>query len=163
MRTMIRITVPVDAGNKSIQNGTLPQTIAETMERLKPEAAYFFTDAPAMNPPRTQLGTLAGNDIFIKDVQPARRIVLFCESDRPASRTASAIASRLIAPSYSAMICSHAMPSATISRTGSTMMRVPLKVGLPWQISGSVTTYSPSFRRFIDLSPCTELPLILLY
>ncbi len=44
MRTMIRITVPVDAGNKAIQDGTLPKTIADTMERLKPESAYFFTD-----------------------------------------------------------------------------------------------------------------------
>ena len=44
MRTMIRITVPVDAGNKAIKDGTLPKTIADTMERLKPEAAYFFTD-----------------------------------------------------------------------------------------------------------------------
>ena len=44
MRTMIRITVPVDAGNRSIQDGSLPKTIAETIERLKPEAAYFFTD-----------------------------------------------------------------------------------------------------------------------
>lgn len=44
MRTMIRITVPVEAGNKAIKDGTLPKTIADTMERLKPEAAYFFTD-----------------------------------------------------------------------------------------------------------------------
>lgn len=41
---MIRITVPVDSGNKAIQDGTLPKAIADTMERLKPEAAYFFTD-----------------------------------------------------------------------------------------------------------------------
>lgn len=44
MRTMIRITVPVEAGNKAIQDGTLPKTIADTMERLRPEASYFFTD-----------------------------------------------------------------------------------------------------------------------
>src|SRR3989304_6376835 len=108
-----------------------------------------------MNPPRTQLGTLAGNDIFIKDVQPARRTVFFSEKDRLATRTASVIASRLIAPSYSEMISSHVVPSATMSITCLTMIRVPLKVGLPWQISGSVTMYSPSFRRFIDLSPRT--------
>lgn len=44
MRTMIRVTVPVDAGNRAIQDGSLPKTIADTMDRLKPEAAYFFTD-----------------------------------------------------------------------------------------------------------------------
>lgn len=44
MRTMIRITVPVEAGNKSITNGTLPKTIADTMDKLRPEAAYFFSD-----------------------------------------------------------------------------------------------------------------------
>ena len=44
MRTMIRITVPVEAGNKAIQDGTLQKTIASTMERLKPEGAYFFAD-----------------------------------------------------------------------------------------------------------------------
>lgn len=44
MRTMIRITVPVDSGNRAIRDGSLPQTIADTMDRLKPEAAYFFTD-----------------------------------------------------------------------------------------------------------------------
>lgn len=52
-----------------------------------------------VNPPRAQQGTLAGNDIFVKDVQPARRMAFFSEKDWPASRTASAIASRLIAPS----------------------------------------------------------------
>ena len=44
MRTMIRITVPVDAGNKTIQDGTLPKIVSDTMERLKPESAYFFAD-----------------------------------------------------------------------------------------------------------------------
>jgi len=52
-----------------------------------------------VNPPGAQGGTLAENNIFIKNVQPARRMVFFSERDRPASRTASAIASRLIAPS----------------------------------------------------------------
>lgn len=44
MRTMIRITVPVDAGNKGIQDGTLPKTLTETMDRVKPESAYFYSD-----------------------------------------------------------------------------------------------------------------------
>lgn len=44
MRTMIKITVPVEAGNTAIQNGTLPKILGEALERLKPEAAYFLTE-----------------------------------------------------------------------------------------------------------------------
>ena len=44
MRTMIRITVPVDAGNKAIQDGTLQKIVSDTMERLNPESAYFYSD-----------------------------------------------------------------------------------------------------------------------
>jgi len=44
MRTMIRISIPVDAGNKAIQDGSLPKIMADTLERLKPESAYFYTD-----------------------------------------------------------------------------------------------------------------------
>jgi len=44
MRTMIRVTVPVDSGNRALQDGTLPKTIADTLEKLKSEAAYFFVD-----------------------------------------------------------------------------------------------------------------------
>ena len=44
MRTMIRITVPVEAGNKAILDGTLSKIVGETMDRLKPESAYFYSD-----------------------------------------------------------------------------------------------------------------------
>ena len=44
MRTMIRVKIPVEAGNKAIQDGSLPKAIAEALQRLKPEAAYFFPD-----------------------------------------------------------------------------------------------------------------------
>ena len=44
MRTMIKITIPVEAGNKALQDGSLPQVISEALERLRPEAAYFFPD-----------------------------------------------------------------------------------------------------------------------
>jgi len=44
MRTMIRITIPVDAGNKGIQDGSLPKTLSDAMSRLKPESAYFYSD-----------------------------------------------------------------------------------------------------------------------
>ena len=44
MRTMLKITVPVEAGNKAIQEGSLQKTMTEAAERLRPEAAYFFAD-----------------------------------------------------------------------------------------------------------------------
>jgi len=44
MRTMIRIKIPVEAGNRALQEGTLPKVIMEAIERLKPEAAYFCPD-----------------------------------------------------------------------------------------------------------------------
>ena len=47
MRTLIKITIPVEAGNKAIQDGTLQKVIGEATERLQPEAAYFLTDRGA--------------------------------------------------------------------------------------------------------------------
>ena len=44
MRTMMKITVPVTAGNKSIQDGSLPRVVQNTLETLKPECAYFFSE-----------------------------------------------------------------------------------------------------------------------
>lgn len=43
MRMMARISMPVEAGNKGIQEGTLPKVIQQTAERWKPEAMYFTT------------------------------------------------------------------------------------------------------------------------
>jgi hypothetical protein len=47
VRTMIRVTIPAEPGNAAIKSGRLPQVIAESMERLKPEAAYFTADKGA--------------------------------------------------------------------------------------------------------------------
>jgi hypothetical protein len=44
MRMMLKVTVPVEAGNKAIKDGTLPKTLQATMQQLKPEAAYFFAE-----------------------------------------------------------------------------------------------------------------------
>jgi hypothetical protein len=59
MRTMIRITIPVEAGNKGIQEGTLPKIIGGMVERLKPESAYFFADKGV----RTGLMIVDFNDV----------------------------------------------------------------------------------------------------
>ena len=44
MRTLLKVSVPVESGNKAIQDGSLPRIIQQTMETLRPEAAYFTAD-----------------------------------------------------------------------------------------------------------------------
>jgi hypothetical protein len=41
---MIKITIPVEAGNKAFRDGTLQKTLMGALERLKPEAAYFLPE-----------------------------------------------------------------------------------------------------------------------
>jgi hypothetical protein len=43
MRVMARVSIPVEAGNKGIRDGSLPKVMQQTAERWKPEAAYFTT------------------------------------------------------------------------------------------------------------------------
>lgn len=44
MRMMITARLPVEQGNTTIQNGTLPRVIQSTLERIKPESAYFYLE-----------------------------------------------------------------------------------------------------------------------
>jgi len=44
MRFLIKVSIPVEAGNKAIRDGTLGETIGRILSELKPEAAYFTTD-----------------------------------------------------------------------------------------------------------------------
>lgn len=44
MRVMLKVTVPVEAGNKGIKEGILPKTIMRFVEEMKPEASYFFPE-----------------------------------------------------------------------------------------------------------------------
>jgi hypothetical protein len=41
---LIKVTIPVEAGNRAIRDGSLPKVISDTLERLRPEAAYFLPD-----------------------------------------------------------------------------------------------------------------------
>jgi hypothetical protein len=41
MRTLIKVEIPVEAGNAAIKSGSFQQTMRKAMEDLKPEAAYF--------------------------------------------------------------------------------------------------------------------------
>jgi hypothetical protein len=41
MRSLLKVSVPVEAGNKALKDGSLAKVISDTMERIKPEAAFF--------------------------------------------------------------------------------------------------------------------------
>lgn len=42
MRCLLQVELPIEAGNAGIKSGKLPEVIGATMEKWKPEAAYFF-------------------------------------------------------------------------------------------------------------------------
>jgi len=44
MRTLLKITVPVEKGNRAAADGSLPKIIGATIEALRPEASYFFPE-----------------------------------------------------------------------------------------------------------------------
>jgi hypothetical protein len=44
MRMLLRVSIPVEAGNAAAKAGTLGPTIEKILGNLKPEAAYFFAD-----------------------------------------------------------------------------------------------------------------------
>ena len=44
MRTILKFTVPVEAGNAAIKSGKMAQVTQNTLKQLKPEAAYFYAN-----------------------------------------------------------------------------------------------------------------------
>ena len=44
MRMMLTVHTDTETGTELLKNGRAAQTVREALERLKPEAAYFFLD-----------------------------------------------------------------------------------------------------------------------
>jgi hypothetical protein len=41
---MMRVTIPVEVGNRTIKDGVLPKTMQAFVDRMKPEASYFLAN-----------------------------------------------------------------------------------------------------------------------
>ena len=102
---------------------------------------------------------MIGSNLLIQHIHAAS-LPPFRSNKRPRSSSSasrancivSAIASLLTRPSHAATISLHVSPLASASKTCQTIMRVPLNVGLPWQISGSATICLPSSTRRADVA-----------
>ncbi len=67
MRMLFTVVADTEAATRAIENGTAQQSIKEALERLKPEAAYFYLQ----NGKRTSL--------FVLDVADPSEIIPLAE------------------------------------------------------------------------------------
>ena len=44
MRMLLKIKMPTEQGNHGVKDGSLPRLLEATVNKLKPEAAYFYAD-----------------------------------------------------------------------------------------------------------------------
>jgi hypothetical protein len=42
MRMMMRVAVPIENANKAVQDGSMGKILQEQLEKLRPEAVYFY-------------------------------------------------------------------------------------------------------------------------
>ena len=60
MRMLLRVSIPVEAGNAAAKAGTLGSTVEQILKDLKPEAGYFFAD---------DNGQRSGSIVFVKSAE----------------------------------------------------------------------------------------------
>jgi hypothetical protein len=68
MRMLLRVSIPVEAGNAAAKAGTLGPTIERILANLKPEASYFYAD---------DHGNRSGSIVF--DMQDSSQIPAIAE------------------------------------------------------------------------------------
>jgi hypothetical protein len=44
MRMMMKVSVPIEAANRAVQDGSMKKLLQEQLEKLRPESVYFFAD-----------------------------------------------------------------------------------------------------------------------
>ena len=44
MRMLMKITIPTETGNKALREGILQKVMQETINQMRPEATYFYTE-----------------------------------------------------------------------------------------------------------------------
>lgn len=44
MRTMLKVSVPVETANEAIKDGRMGKVLQAELEKLRPEAVYFFAE-----------------------------------------------------------------------------------------------------------------------
>jgi hypothetical protein len=49
MRMLMKVTIPIEAANQAVKDGSVKQLMQTTLERLRPEAAYFFPSEEGRN------------------------------------------------------------------------------------------------------------------
>ena len=45
MRMMMKVSIPVEAGNRGVKEGMLPKTVMAFVDKMKPEASFFTAEA----------------------------------------------------------------------------------------------------------------------
>ncbi len=151
----------------------LPVQQGENVIVFDTEMARMVANFTKRYPPRAKQGPLVIRKVLVQQIQAGVSAAVLGNGGRDnlprlssqdcrESLTASPTAAREIRPPQRVLqINSHDRPSATSSSTCQTIMRVPLNVGFPWQISGSATMYWPSSTRSERRGPARFSPFFI--
>jgi hypothetical protein len=67
MRTLVKVTIPVEAGNAAFKDGRLGKTFMAVIEQFRPEASYFYPEGGKRNA------------LFVLDLKDATQIPVLAE------------------------------------------------------------------------------------